>query len=410
MDGFLLHFAEHAFFQDEPTQIGVAVSGGSDSMAALHLMVRAGALGGWTVQAVTVDHGLRAEAADEARFVAAACARIGVAHTVLQWRRADVTGNLQDQARLGRYGVMTDWARAQGISHMVLGHTADDQAETFLMGLARGAGIDGLVGMRPAWMADGVKWVRPFLVQERGHLRDYLGRHAVGWVEDPSNADDRFTRVKARRALKALKPLGITVARLTGVISNLSQAQSAVERAVWRASHEIAISAVGAVTFNRKLFRREVDEVQRRLIIGALRWIAGDKYAPRADAIIRVLLAIGSGKDTTLAGCRIRVGDTDIRVVREPKAVAGMECPTDQLWDNRWHLCGPHAPDLTIRALGDGIRQLPNWRTTGLPRDTLVVLPAIWRGDALIAAPLAGFSAGWTAKIAQSFSAFILSH
>jgi tRNA(Ile)-lysidine synthase len=410
MDAFLLHFAEHAFFQDEPTRIGVAVSGGSDSMAALHLMVQAGVLRGWTVQAVTVDHGLRAEAADEARFVAAACARIGVAHTVLQWRREGVTGNLQDQARLGRYGVMTAWAREQGITHMVLGHTADDQAETFLMGLAREAGIDGLVGMRSGWKAEGVKWVRPFLVQERGDLRDYLERQAIKWVEDPSNADDRFTRVRARRVLEALKPLGITVARLTGVMANLCEAQGAVGTAVRRAEHELATIAAGAVTFDRKLFRREGGEVQRRLVIGALRWIAGAKYAPRANAMFRLLMNIQVGKDSTLAGCRIRVEDTEIRILREPKAVTGVACPTDQPWDNRWHLTGPHAPDLTIRALGDGIRSLPNWRATGLPRDTLVVSPAIWRGDALIAAPLAGFPQGWTAKIAQSFDAFILSH
>jgi tRNA(Ile)-lysidine synthase len=123
-----------------------------------------------------------------------------------------------------------------------------------------------------------------------------------------------------------------------------------------------------------------------------------------------VQVAITAGKDTTLSGCRIRVTADHIRIVREPKAVAGMECRTAQPWDNRWHLSGPHASDLTIRALGDGIRGVPNWRTSGLPRDTLVVTPAIWRGDALIAAPFAGFPQGWSAKIAQSFHAFILSH
>jgi tRNA(Ile)-lysidine synthase len=267
------------------------------------------------------------------------------------------------------------------------------------------------VGMRSQWMADGVKWVRSFLVLERGQLRAYLERQAIEWVEDPSNADDRFTRVKARRALKALKPLGITVDRITGVMVNLVMVQQAVETAVWQAADEVTTVAAGSVTLDRKKFRRlGAPEVQRRLLIAALQWTGGAKHAPRRDAIWRVESAMREGKDTILAGCRIRVGETDIRVVREPKAVKGVECPTDHPWDNRWHLSGPHAPDLTIRALGDGIRSLPNWRTTGIPRDTLVVSPAIWRGDTLIAAPLAGFSAGWTAKIAQTFHAFILSH
>lgn len=380
-------------------------------MAALHLMAQAGAMRRWTVHAVTVDHGLRPEAADEARFVAAACARIGVAHTVLHWRREAETGNLQDQARLGRYAVMTIWARGQGITHMVLGHTADDQAETFLMGLAREAGIDGLVGMRHVWTADGVKWVRPFLVQERVDLRDYLERRAIGWVEDPSNADDRFTRVKARRALKALKPLGITVAHLTGVISNLLVAQEAVEMAVWRAAHELATDAAGAVTLDRKLFRREGDEVQRRLVIGALRWITGARYAPRANSMFRVLMAIRNGKDLTLAGCRIRVGDTAIRVVREPKAAASAISLPDQLWDNRWRVDGPSEPGLEIRALGaEGLRDCKDWRATGTSRDALLVSPAIWRGDTLVAAPLAGFANGWTARIDAGFTSFIISH
>ncbi|MGL5009349.1 MAG: tRNA lysidine(34) synthetase, partial [Paracoccaceae bacterium] len=108
--------------------IGVAVSGGSDSLAALLLLVAAGQ----RVRAVTVDHGLRAEAADEAAFVGRICAGLGVGHDVVVWAHEAVGGNLMDQARRARYALLADWAQRAGIGQVVLGHTADDPAETFL--------------------------------------------------------------------------------------------------------------------------------------------------------------------------------------------------------------------------------------------------------------------------------------
>ncbi|MGB7261684.1 MAG: tRNA lysidine(34) synthetase TilS, partial [Albidovulum sp.] len=147
-DAFLLHVAEHAFRSETPDVIAVAVSGGSDSMALLSLFARIQARRGGQLRAVTVDHRLRPEAADEAQAVAAFCQKINVQHDILVWDHGEITGNLQDQARRARYGLIGEWAQRSGIGHIVLGHTADDQAETFLMGLAREAGIDGLSGMR----------------------------------------------------------------------------------------------------------------------------------------------------------------------------------------------------------------------------------------------------------------------
>ncbi|MGV8951126.1 MAG: tRNA lysidine(34) synthetase TilS, partial [Cypionkella sp.] len=192
-------------------RLAVAVSGGSDSLALLHLAHQAAGQLGWDLQAVTVDHGLRDEAAQEAAQVGAICAGLGVPHQVLRWDHGEISGNLQDQARRARYALMTDWARAQGIARVWIGHTADDQAETFLMGLSRAAGLDGLSGMRPDWVEAGVRFERPLLGVSRANLRAYLTRRGVVWLEDPSNQNDRFARVRARRALTMLQPLGITV-------------------------------------------------------------------------------------------------------------------------------------------------------------------------------------------------------
>jgi tRNA(Ile)-lysidine synthase len=132
------------FDENPPPRIGVAVSGGGDSMA---LLVAAQAAFPSRIAAVTVDHGLRPASADEARAVAAFCAGRGIAHSVLRWQGPKPTGNLMDQARRARILLISDWAKAQGIGDVLLGHTADDNAESLVMNLARSAGLDGLSGI-----------------------------------------------------------------------------------------------------------------------------------------------------------------------------------------------------------------------------------------------------------------------
>jgi tRNA(Ile)-lysidine synthase len=399
-DAGLLYDAKQAFAPETPERVGVAVSGGSDSMAMLHLMARAAPHAGWTVHAVTVDHRLRSEAADEAAFVGEVCVGMGVSHDIVVWEHGEITGNLQDQARRARYKLIADWALRRGIGHVCVGHTADDQAETFLMGLAREAGLDGLSGMRPRWTDHGVAWIRPFLAFSRGDLRSYLRRSGGAWVEDPSNADERYQRVKARKVLEALKPMGITVGKLSGVVRNLASVQVLVEKAVAAAKHAVASEVAGEVVFRRTEFRALPDETRRRLLVDAFRGVSGAAYAPRAASVVRVLQAIERKRDATLSGCRVRVSDQVVRIVRELKAVQGLEVASDAVWDGRWQMAGPHAPGLRIRALAaDGLKLCPGWRETGISRDALIVSPSIWRGDALLSAPLAGKPMGWTATL-----------
>lgn len=391
--------------------VGVAVSGGGDSMALLHLMVRAAAGSGGAVRAVTVDHGLRPEAAAEARFVAAVCATLGVAHDTVRWQHGGLSGNLPDLARRARYRLIGGWARGAGVGHVVVAHTADDRAETFLMELAREAGLDGLTSMRGAWRAEGVAWSRPLLSVGREELRRYLRRNGVPWIDDPTNEREAYQRVKARRALAALAPLGITPGGLARVAGHLASARRDLERLARQAAEAIARCDAGAIRFDRTGWTDLGEDTRRRLLIAALRWVSGAGYAPRAAQIARLDAAIRDGRDATLQGCCLRVDAAAIRVLREPKAVAGLEAPTDALWDGRWRLSGPHEAGLTVRALGsEGLRQCADWRATGRSRAVLGVTPAVWRGPALVAAPLAGRAAGWTAEIVADFGSGLFSH
>ena len=419
-DDWLLHFGPDAdlariaaawFADGKLTRAAVAVSGGSDSMALLHVMAAVAQHRGVALHAVTVDHGLRAEAVAEAAAVTQLCASLGVPHQVLRWDHGVVAGNLMDAARRARYELMADWAVRQNISRIFLGHTADDQAETFVMELARSAGIDGLVGMKTGWRQGGVRFERPFLAVARADLRSYLGRQGVPWVDDPSNENDRFLRVKARQALKVLQPLGITVATLSHVMANLAAARAAVLVATGDAAAKLCCERAGEVEFDLKEWQLSVPEVQRRLLIAALRWISGAGYVPRGSGVGRVMMAIDQGRDSTFAGCRIRISATGFRVVREPKAVTGLVAGPGQVWDGRWRVDGPFVAGHEVRALGiDGLRQCKNWKNTGHSRDSLLVSPAVWYNNTLIAAPLAGFDAGFSARIVAQLNDFVLSH
>ena len=376
--------------------IGIALSGGGDSTALLHLCLRVG-LG---VKAVTVDHRLRPESAAEAASVAADCARLGVPHGIRVWDHDEVTGNLMDQARRARIGLIAEWARAEGLRTVALGHTRDDQAETVLIGLSRSAGLAGLSGMRPEWEADGVRFLRPLLGAGRQELRDWLRGEGIGWIDDPTNENDRYTRIRARKVLQALAPLGITAGRLADVAGHLAEAQAALRVQVQAAAHLIQPEA-GALRIDPAL-HREPAEVRRQLVSAAVLWLSGADYAPRADGLERLIAAMAAGRDATLAGCRFHRG----WLLREARAIAG-PVPLDAVWDGRWRLIGPEMPGAEVRALGAaGLRSCPTWRESGLPRDVLLVTPAVWWEEALLAAPLAGFSATWRAEPVTTFGLF----
>ncbi|MEZ5715745.1 MAG: tRNA lysidine(34) synthetase TilS [Paracoccaceae bacterium] len=193
-DAFLYHIVGWPFVNAKVGHVAVAVSGGGDSMALLLLIEHWAREHGAKLSAVTVDHGLRPEAAGEAAMVAAFCAGRGIPHDTLKWSGWDGKGNLQAAARAARYRLIADWARAKGVETVCLGHTRDDQAETFLMRLARKAGSDGLRGMDRDFEREGLRWARPVLGIGRADLRAFLERRGVAWVEDPSNQDEGFDR------------------------------------------------------------------------------------------------------------------------------------------------------------------------------------------------------------------------
>ena len=399
---------------------GIAVSGGGDSVALMALAADWARSHGVVLRAATVDHGLRAEAAEEARRVAEQAAALGLAHDTLSWRW-DGTGNLQDAARRGRMRALADWATAQGLGAVLLGHTRDDVAETFLMRLARGSGVDGLSAMAPRRAAAGTLWLRPLLGLSRGELRSELARRGLTWVEDPSNEDPRFDRTRARQALAALAPLGIGVETLAATAGRLASA-SAVLRGVAAeaAARVVRQGPAGEALIDAAAFADLPAEIARRILAGVLVWIASADYPPRHEALEALAAGLRHGRGATLHGCQVSVTAGVILACREAQAVAALEVPAPGLWDGRWHLAGPvrgadagaaSAGGLTVRALGEeGLALCPDWRATGAARAALVAAPAVWQGDRLVAAPLAGRAEGWSAALQRPIAAAFTAH
>lgn len=390
-----------AFPTGLPDRVGVAVSGGGDSVALLYLLADFAKGQGVTLQVATVDHGLRPEAAEEAAFVASLCAGLGVQHATLTWDGWDNFGNLQAKARQARYDLLAGWAQSAGISCVALGHTADDVAETFLMRLARGAGLKGLAQMAGQFTTDGTQFNRPLLGVSRTDLRDFLTRHDISWRDDPSNEDTRFGRVRARKALQHLAPIGIDAAGLAGVSRKLRDAEDILALAATEAARQVVHFDRGDVLLDIAALRNTPPELQRRLLTGALMAVSSAAYSPRSQSVTDVLKAALDGQQATLSGCHITAEDIQIRVTREHEAVKNTSAAPGALWDGRWSVDGPTQGGETIRALGEaGLRFCPDWRLSGLPRRSLLASPAAWRAGDLIAAPLAQFANGWTAILA----------
>jgi tRNA(Ile)-lysidine synthase len=292
--------------------LGVAVSGGGDSMALLH----AARAAGLALRAATVDHGLRAGSRAEAEAVGRNCVALAVPHEILTWDPRPVHGNLQARARAARYGLLAAWATARGLAAVAVAHTQDDQAETVVMALARAGGVDALAAMPARWEAGGVTFLRPFLHLSRGALRGWLTARGIGWAEDPSNADRRFERVRVRQAMEALGAAGVSAAALARTAAIMAEVRGALEVQMTQALKGVAEDAQG-VLVPVALLGALPAEVRRRVLADCLCRVAGRADPPRGAALARLTDRVLAGQGGTLHGARLTVAEGRVRIVPE---------------------------------------------------------------------------------------------
>ena len=285
-------------------RLGLAVSGGPDSLALLAL---AAAARPNAVEVATVDHGLRPGAAAEAAMVATLCDQLNVPHVTLKvrWRHPPATA-IQERARRERYRLLGFWAEERGLDAIVTGHHADDQAETLLMRLARGAGVRGLAGMRPRSVVPGtqVRLLRPLLAWRRSELEQVCATRQLTPADDPSNNDERFERVRIRKALAETDWLDPSAVARSA--SHLADADLGLDWAMRREWSQSVRESRGGITY------RPGDapaEIRRRIVARALRRLATEGDAESRGAEFDHLLeALAEGRTATLRGVRCQGG------------------------------------------------------------------------------------------------------
>jgi tRNA(Ile)-lysidine synthase len=256
----------------------LAVSGGPDSVALMWLAARwrRGLARGPELNVVTVDHGLRVEAAREAHEVKRLAAELGLRHRTLRWRGPKPTTGLPAAAREARYRMLAQAARSAGASHVLTAHTRDDQAETLLMRLLRGSGIAGLSAMARLTPRDGLVLARPLLDVSKSQLIATLKRARIGFADDPTNRDAAFTRPRLRALLPQLAAEGGDARTLVRLSARLARANAAVEVLTDGAERFLRLRDRGdapqpdARSFEAAAFATLPEEVRLRLLLRAI--------------------------------------------------------------------------------------------------------------------------------------------
>jgi len=393
------------WFESRPA-LAVAVSGGADSLALALLADRWARRRDGRLTALTVDHRLRPGSAAEAAQVGAWLAARGIAHAVLVWADARGGGGLQARARAARHALLQDWCEAAGVLHLLLAHHQDDQAETFLLRLGRGSGVDGLGAMAPIAHARACRLLRPLLDVPKARLAATCRAFDQPVLEDPSNRNPAFARVRLRQALPALATDGLAAERLAATATAMRRARAALDQA----TAELLVRAArphpgGFCRLERAALARAPRELALRALAAVLGCVGGAGYRPRLERLARLLDALvadaGAPVARTLGGCRVAARGPTLWVAREPAAMAppvALAAGRAVNWDRRFvaYAADPLPRGATLGGLGlDGLAALrAELRASAEPATSLAVpsiglpgLPAIRDLDGVLAVP-----------------------
>jgi tRNA(Ile)-lysidine synthase len=414
-------------FEADPV-IAVGVSGGPDSLALTLLLADWAAARGGTVHALTVDHGLRPESGAEARQVGAwLVGRPRIEHHVLRWEGAKPTSGLQTKARAARYDLMVKWCGRHDVRHLAVAHHLDDQIETYLMRQAHGSGELGLAGMSVLREIGGVRLLRPLLRVSKSRLLATLRARGESWIEDPSNRDLRFERVRLRAAARELDP-----ADLYRRIALLGAKRAALEAAASALlADTVAIDPSGYATLSPQAWVDADMAVVELAFSRLLRAIGGREYLPGPGRLSGVLNWLRSSelkarrRGWTLGGCALTRRRGVILVFRDWGAIRDRRpivSGETLIWDRRFRVKledmstnrSDKIPPGEIRTIGPlgeaGLQQMGAMGTVSLsrhpmPESARKALPALWNGRELLGVPHLGLGKALNAVLLTDLKA-----
>jgi tRNA(Ile)-lysidine synthase len=384
----------------------LAVSGGADSVALMHLVSRLvqGAAQPPRLVVATVDHGLRQASRAEAEWVAEQAHTLGLEHAILTWTGSKPATGIQDAARAARYRLLAELAR--NLSTMVpvaivTAHTEDDQAETLLMRLARGSGLDGLTAMsEQRVLEEGVVLVRPLLGVSGARLRATLADLQKTWIDDPSNAAERFERVRFRKGYELLAGLGLANDKIALSARRLERARNALDAGARALAQSALVDfhAGAFATFDHAVWLGAPEELRLRLLSRLVTSYGGHTQPVRLAQLeaLAYRLAQPGFEGATLAGAAVALHGADVRVLREAGRTAlptlALQAGASAVWDGRFRVraASEAGADIDVRPLGSPAFARLRQQLT-MPRDlparAAATLPAFWRGEELIIVP-----------------------
>ncbi len=387
-------------------RIALAVSGGADSLA-LMVMIRrwldhlAPPLPNITV--LTVDHRLRQEAASEAEWVAARANELDFAHETLVWDAEKPATGIQAAARAARYRLMSRYCRQHDIPAIVTAHTQNDQAETLLMRLARGSGVDGLSGMSPRSECGGVQLLRPLLPVARADLEAFLRSQGRQWLNDPSNQSERYERVRIRKALHTLETLGISRASLSLTARRLRRARAALDISVAEfLENRLTVHDAAYAELPVSGLLEAPEEVALRALARITLAFGGNESAPQLARLEDAYMRLGQRPaGLTIGGCLFSLRRDEFIITREFGRLDRSETPLQPVetaeWDRRFAIRAPgdYGKTLMLRPLGpDGLAVITQSGSGlgAMPRAAAMTLPSLWSGGEPVYVPFAEFT------------------
>jgi len=391
------------------SNIAIAVSGGVDSLVLMNLANESKAIKNKDVFILTIDHGLRPESKNECKFVEGLAKKLGFKVKILKWKGNKPKKGLQEKARNERYNLLLNFCRENSINNLFLAHHLDDQIENFLFRMFRGSGIKGLTSFSNRFERDGILLIRPLVDIPKSELITFAKKRKIKWIEDPSNQNKKFERIKLRKILPLIYEEGFDKKIFLKSIKKLKLANKALDEVTKEfVSKYVMVNKNISVFINQELFLEAPKEVQFRIIENSIRIFSGERfYSPSYSKIMNLINWINESNEIsakTLGGTIFRRRNKGIILYKEVKKLneikpIKLSINNYKSWDNRFLIKAKKASEGEISYLGaEGIKILKSKKKLNkkdlndIPLTALYSIPAVWKGKRLISAPFFDYS------------------
>jgi len=369
----------------------IAASGGPDSLSLILLANKFVKKNNYKMSVLTVDHQLRKESSEEAIWLNKILKRKKIKHYILKWNGKKPKSNVMEAARLKRYELMTDRCLKLNIKYLLTAHHLDDQIENFFMRLVRGSGLKGLSSMSKSVKMNGIKVIRPLLEYQKKSLIKVLANNSQKYVQDPSNDNPNYDRIRYRKLIGGLIDEGLNKNRLNKLILNLNQVNDAINYSTINSIYKaISQNKYGNIIVDRNIFFKLPKELQFRVLLFVLNNNESKKKRIKSESILMLIDVLKSRdfKRHTLNKNLFINKKHNILVVKEVGRIKSKESIKKKnfVWRNVYkiNIKTQLTTDLKIGFADDSFDKKNHFK-----EDKVLInsMPAIWKKDKIISIP-----------------------